>query len=76
MRTLTQHELTTVSGAGKTGGDAAALAARIAAIKAALAEKGISFALDKAAGTLTITTPQGSKTITLPACPPAPVATA
>jgi hypothetical protein len=70
MRTLTQHELTTVTGAGKSAGGAAALAAKVAAIKAALAQHGITIALDKTAGTLTITTPKGSKVITLPSCAP------
>lgn len=71
MRPLTPHELQAVAGAAKSGGiDTAALAARWEAIKAALAEKGITFALDQAAGTLTITTPKGSKTIHLPACKP------
>lgn len=66
MRTLSQQELTSVSGAGK-----ADLAGIVAAIKAALAKKGISIALDKEAGTLTITTPKGSKVIDLPECAPA-----
>jgi hypothetical protein len=64
MRTLSQQELTAVSGAGATM--PAGLAAQIDAIKKALAAKGITIALDKAAGTITITTPQGTKTIKLP----------
>jgi len=64
MRTLSQSELTAVSGAGTTL--PAGLTAEIDAIKKALAAKGITIALDKTAGTITITTPQGSKTITLP----------
>ena len=56
MRTLSQQELTAVSGAGATL--PAGLAAQIDAIKKALAAKGITIALDKAAGTITITTPQ------------------
>lgn len=73
MRTLSQQELTAVSGAGTLP---PALAAQIDAIKKALAAKGITIALDKAAGTITITTPQGSKTITLPShhTAPTPVA--
>ena len=66
MRTLKQHELTTVTGAGTKPSPAEV----IAAIKAALAKKGISLALDKAAGTLTITTPKGTKVIELPDCAP------
>lgn len=67
MRILSQSELTVVSGAGKPGQAGSV----IAAIKAALAKKGITFALDKEAGTLTITTPKGTKVIDLPECKPA-----
>jgi hypothetical protein len=67
MRTLTQHELTTVTGAGKRPSPAEA----IAAIKAALAKRGITLALNKAAGTLTISSPKGTKVIELPDCAPA-----
>ena len=65
MRTLSQHELSSVTGAGM-----ASLADHLAAFKAALAKKGITFALDKEAGTLTITTPKGTKVIELPDCAP------
>ena len=59
MRTLNAQELTAVAGGAKTGS-----APSLSQILAALAAKGITFALD---GTqLTITTPQGSKTLTLP----------
>lgn len=62
MRQLNTQELNTVSGAGKA-------ADPIAAITAALASKGITIALDKTAGTLTVTTPKGSKVFTLPKLP-------
>jgi hypothetical protein len=66
MRQLNTQELITVSGAGK----AAALPADpIAAITAALAAKGITIALDKTAGTLTVTSPKGTKVFTLPKLP-------
>jgi hypothetical protein len=66
MRQLNTQELNTVSGAGK----AAALPANpLAAITAALAAKGITIALDKTAGTLTVTTPKGTKVFTLPKLP-------
>ena len=66
MRQLNTQELNTVSGAGK----AASLPANpLAAITAALAAKGITVALDKTAGTITITSPQGTKTFKLPALP-------
>ncbi|MEY4765394.1 MAG: hypothetical protein RI907_2067 [Pseudomonadota bacterium] len=62
MRTLNAQELTAVAGGQKA---AANPATRLNAILAALAAKGVTFALD---GTnLTITTPKGSKTVTLPA---------
>jgi hypothetical protein len=66
MRQLNTQELNTVSGAGK----AVALPANpLAAITAALAAKGVTIALDKTAGTLTVTTPKGSKVFTLPKLP-------
>jgi hypothetical protein len=76
MRQLNPQELITVSGAGK----AAALPANpLAAITAALAAKGVTIALDKTAGTLTVTTPKGTKVFTLPKLPsptaPAPTDT-
>lgn len=66
MRQLNTQELITVSGAGK----AAALPANpLAAITAALAAKGVTIALDKTAGTLTVTTAKGTKVFTLPKLP-------
>lgn len=71
MRTLTQQELNAVSGAGMaTGGTAPSKADIFAAIQAALAKRGITIALDQATCTLTITTPKGSKVITLPSHKP------
>jgi len=62
MRTLNAQELSAVAGGQKSAGSAAD---RLSAMLAALASKGITFSLE---GTkLTITTPQGSKSITLPA---------
>ncbi len=62
MRTLNAQELSAVAGGQKAAGSAAD---RLSAMLAALAAKGITFSLD---GTkLTITSPQGSKTLTLPA---------
>lgn len=69
MRELNTQELIIVSGAGKAG---AAKPDPIAIIKGLLASKGITLSLDKVAGTLTITTPKGSKVITLPSKPTAP----
>jgi hypothetical protein len=62
MRTLSQNELTAVSGAG-----AANMGAQIDAIVKALAAKGITFSVNATAGTVTITTPKGSKTLKVPA---------
>ena len=72
MRTLNAAELTTVTGAGKQLPSSAQIQAALTALTSALAAKGITIALDKTAGTVTITTPQGSKTIKLPALPTAP----
>jgi hypothetical protein len=66
MRQLNTQELNTVSGAGKAAG---LPADPIAAITAALAAKGVTVALDKTAGTVTVTTPKGSKVFTLPKLP-------
>jgi hypothetical protein len=66
MRQLNTQEMNTVSGAGKAAG---LPADPIAAITAALAAKGITVALDKTAGTVTVTTPKGSKVFTLPKLP-------
>jgi hypothetical protein len=71
MRELNTQELITVSGAGKTG---AAKPNPIAIIKGLLAAKGITIALDKVAHTVTVTTPKGTKTFTLPTPPTAPTA--
>lgn len=62
MRQLNTQELHAVTGAGKTAMDPAAA---LAAITKALAAKGVTFSLNGTA--LTITSPQGSKTLTLPA---------
>jgi hypothetical protein len=66
MRQLNTQELITVSGAGTAAG---LPADPIAAITAALAAKGITVALDKTAGTVTVTTPKGAKVFTLPKLP-------
>jgi hypothetical protein len=71
MRNLNTQELTTVSGAGKAAG---LPANPLAAITAALAAKGVTVSLDKTAGTITITSAQGTKTIKLPKLPSMPTA--
>jgi hypothetical protein len=76
MRTLNAAELTTVTGAGTQLPSAAQIQAALTALTTALAAKGIKISLDKTAGTVTITTTQGSKTIKLPALPTAPTTTA
>jgi hypothetical protein len=73
MRQLNTQELNTVSGAGKAAG---LPADPIAAITAALAAKGITVALDKTAGTVTVTTPKGAKVFTLPKLPTMPATNA
>jgi hypothetical protein len=72
MRTLNAAELSTVTGAGLQLPSSTQIQAALTALTSALATKGISLSLDKTAGTVTITTPQGSKTFKLPALPTAP----
>jgi hypothetical protein len=62
MRQLNTQELHAVTGAGKTSIDPAAA---LAAITKALASKGITVSLSGT--TVTITSPQGTKSFTLPA---------
>ena len=62
MRELNTQELTTVTGAASAPNP-------LALIKGILTSKGISISVDKTAHTVTITTPKGSKTITLPSLP-------
>lgn len=64
MRNLNTQEIAAVTGAGKID-----LAAIVTKITDALAAKGITVTCDKDAGTLTIVTPKGSNTYTLPKLP-------
>lgn len=64
MRNLNTQEIAAVTGAGKID-----IAAVVTKITAALAAKGITFTYDKTAGTLTVVTPKGTNTYTLPKLP-------
>ncbi len=76
MRTLNAAELSTVTGAGLQLPSSTQIQAALTALTSALATKGISLSLDKTAGTVTITTTQGSKTIKRSALLMAPTTTA